>query len=469
MLSTPRPQAPRRQAGSAARRSSPARPAVRALRQAAGRTLILALLLPIPAGAQPPPGRTYSAIQAGADNAMADMLYHFWDPAIPRIRPTTGNGAISNAAPRPTFWQMASMANLLYWQWRATGSEDMRARLGSQFAEIRHRYTDAQLSSADSARDAGIINVSDDAAWALQFLMQVHDATGDPAALRLAMALADDTWRFFADPNHGGAGLLYATPRQDPNHQGVSTMFEALLAHSSLDIYRATGIQAYLDRARASWAWMHRYLRHPTGVYFCELDIRPTVGGAPNPHLRTPVGGDRPGDIKRGGSVAYLGGTMAMASLSAALWLQDGAPEYRAEVDSIVAGMLQPATFLRPGDLLVNDRDAWSDGDYAPAFVADVLSLDSADPTGAWHRALAATALSITRQRTPDGFYGPDWSGPEWDPAHRFQTWQAQGATTRGQNDSGAGMAEANQMQTSASSVAMVLAAAMAERGSARR
>ena len=43
----------------------------------------------------------------------------------------------------------------------------MRARLRSQFAEIRHRCTDAQLSSADSARDAGMVNVSDDAAFAL--------------------------------------------------------------------------------------------------------------------------------------------------------------------------------------------------------------------------------------------------------------------------------------------------------------
>ncbi len=242
--------------------------------------------------------------------------------------------------------------------------------------------------------------------------MQVHDATEDPAALRLAMAMADDTSRFFAGPNHGGVGLLYATPKQDPSHQGVSTMFEALLARTSLDIHRVTGIQGYLDHARASWAWMHHCLRHPAGVYFCELDIRPTVGGAPNPHLRIPIGGDRPGDIKRGGSVAYLGG--AMAPLSAALWLQDGAPGYRAEVDSIIAGMLQPAIFLRPGDLFVNDRDAWSDGNYAPAFVADVLSLDGADPTGTWRRALAATALSIIRQRTPDGFYGPDWSGSDW-------------------------------------------------------
>ena len=446
------------------------------IHKAVRRALILVLLLPAPAWAEAPqpvpaPGRTYSAIQAGADQAMADMLYHFWDPAnaIPRIRPTVGNGVVSNAAARPTFWQMAGMANLLYWGWRATGSEDLRTRLRSQFAEVRHRYTDAQLGSADSARDAGMVNVSDDAAFALQFLMQVHGATGDPAALRLAMALADDTWRFFADPNRGGAGLLYATPRQDPGHQGVSTMFEALLARSSIDIYRATGIQAYLDRARASWAWMHRYLRHPAGVYFCELDIRPTVGGAPNAHFRLPVGGDRPGDIKRGGSVAYIGGTMAMASLSAALWLQDGKPEYRAEVDGIIAGMLQPSTFLRPGDqpggVFVNDRDAWSDGDYAPVFVADVLGLDGADPTGAWRRALAGTALSIIRQRTADGFYGPDWSGPEWDPAHRFQTWREQGAGTRGQDNSGAGMAEAGQMQASASSVAMVLAAAIAERG----
>ena len=66
------------------------------------------------------------------------------------------------------------------------------------------------------------------------------------------------------------------------------------------------------------------------------------------------------------------------------------------------------------------------------------------------------------KARTNDGFYGADWSGPEWDPAHRWNTWIAQGRAAGG--GSGAGMALPSQMPTTSSGVAMVLAGAMVER-----
>ena len=70
-------------------------------------------------------------------------------------------------------------------------------------------------------------------------------------------------------------------------------------------------------------------------------------------------------------------------------------------------------------------------------------------------------ARAIVKSRTPDGFYGADWSGPEWDPAHRWQTWADQAKAAGG--GSGAGMASSSQLPTTASSVAMALAGAMVE------
>jgi hypothetical protein len=96
--------------------------------------------------------------------------------------------------------------------------------------------------------------------------------------------------------------------------------------------------------------------------------------------------------------------------------------------------MLQAKTYLRPGsnvglsgNVLLNDRDGWSDGIFAQNFAYDVLSLAGVDASGEFKAAFVNTAQSIINQRTPDGFYGADWSGPEWDANHRWMTWASQG------------------------------------------
>lgn len=413
------------------------------------------------------PARRPTPLSRGCEQAWRDFTYHYWDPnhEPPRIRPTVFDGTIRNKAPYPTFWHMVEANNVLFWRWKATRSEPVREMIRSQFQEIRSRYPEAHLSSAawSGYKPDGIINVADDAAWAITYFCQVHEATGDPAALRIAEALIDSTYATFADPHKGGAGYLYALPGQDPDHQGISSSHEALVARCCVYVFEQTA-HGLLPRAKGSWEWMHKYLRHPSGVYFAELDIRPTVGGKKNPGYRKPVGWDRPGDIKRGGSVAFLGGTMAMASLSAALYAQTGEARYLDEVKSIVAGMTRRDTFLRPGslvgvagDVLVNERDGWANGFTGPYLVDDALSLDGVDADGKLKAALIHTALAIIKARTPDGFYGADWSGPEWDAAHRWRTWIEQAA---GGTGSGRGMALPTQLPTTASSTAMVLAGA---------
>ena len=424
------------------------------------------------------PARRTTPLLRGSEQAWRDFTYHYWDPdsKTPRIRPTAFDGTIRNDAIYPTFWHMAEANNVLYWRWKTTGSAAVREMIRSQFREIRSRYPDAHLSSAawSGYKADSIINVADDAAWAIAYFCQVHEATGDPAALRIAEALIDSTYKTFADPNKGGAGYLYALPGQDADHQGVSSGHEAVAARCAVYVFEHTSHGHLLALAKGSWQWMHEYLRHPSGVYFAELDIRPTVRGAANPDYRKPIGWDRPGDIARGGSVAFLGGTMAMASLSAALYMQSGEPRYLDEVRNVVAGMTRRDTFLRPGkpvgvpgDVLVNERDGWANGFTAPYLVHDALSLDGVDANGKLKSVLINTALAITKARTHDGFYGADWSGPEWDAAHRWETWIAQ-ARAKG-TGSGQGMALPSQLPTTASSVAMVFAGAMVERWKAPR
>jgi hypothetical protein len=408
-------------------------------------------------------------LRAGYEQVMRDLQHHWWEGnyKIPRIRPTRGGnstptifdvGTIDNAAAAPSFWQMAQYANVQYWNWKITRSAAMKAEIGSEWKYIRSVFSDKAISSA--ARSFGIVNVSDDAAWELNYLVQVHEVTGDPRAMADAVALLPNILNRFADPNapwvrYGALrgspyGILYATATDDPNHQGVSSTYEIGIADCALEMYELTHDADYLKYAVGTYNWTKKYLKHPTrGYYYCELDIRPTVYGAKNPHYLVPMG-DGHGPPVRGHSASYSGGTMGMGVAAARLFKITGEQQYLTEAQAITADYVRPDAFLRSGNLFVNERDAWTDGHWAPYFADEVLPLPGVDSTGLWKTAIRCTAASIIAQRTSDGFYGADWSGPEHGPKN-LTTWVEQAAH--------GGMALPEQIMTSADSAAMVTAA----------
>lgn len=143
-----------------------------------------------------------SALNSGYDTAIADLRHHWWDPDndIPRIRPTRGGnssptscdvGMINNNARRPSFWQMTHFANVQYWNWKITHSPAMKAEIKSEWRYLHNVYTDDEIASG--GKSAGIVNVSDDAAWELNYLMQIHDVTGYSLAMDDARALLRNT------------------------------------------------------------------------------------------------------------------------------------------------------------------------------------------------------------------------------------------------------------------------------------
>jgi len=374
---------------------------------------------------------SYSPIMAGYNQFLRDYMYHFWDRAnvVPRIRPTEGNGYVNNNGTRYTYWQMAEAANILYWEYKMTHTADIQAMFQSQWNEIKSIYTADELSSADPSVNRGTINVSDDAAVALQYLLHVNEVTGDPAAFSMAERLLPSIQAFFADPNKSGCGILYATPSEDPAHQKQSNIIEALTARNALYLYQKTGVASYLTYAQGVWNWIHSCAAHPYGVFYVGADLDPS-----HSCYKEGVQCTEPSAITRGASVAYIGGTMAVASLSAQLYLLTGSTNYLEDINSILSAMLQTRTFLRPGSnvglsgsVLLNDRDGWSDGIFAQNFAYDVLSLAGVDVSGVFKAVFVNTAQSIVNQRTPDGFYGADWSGSEWDSNHRWMSWASQG------------------------------------------
>jgi hypothetical protein len=374
----------------------------------------------------------YSPIVAGYYQFLRDFTYHFWDPEKHRIRPTLGNGYIQNGAAAPTFWQMAQAANVLYWHWKITHDPATQAMLQSQWNQINSSFMPAQMQSSDPSINRGTINVSDDAGWVMRYLVQVNEVTGDPDALAYAEKLLASTQTYFADPNKSGCGLLYATARGDPTHQKQSSLYETVLAQSALYLYQKTGIDAYFTYAREVWNWIHKCAAHPYGIFFEGADLNPQ-----NPCYKRGIQCDEPGNITRGASVSYIGGVMGVECLSAELYLTTGEVKYLDDIKSVIPAMLQTRTFLRPasnvgipgltGNVLLNDRDAWTDGTYAESFTYNVLALEGIDTSGEFKAVFGNTAQSIIKQRTPDGYYGADWSGPEWDDHHRWMTWAAQG------------------------------------------
>jgi hypothetical protein len=413
-------------------------------------------------------------IASGYDRMLSDLDDHFWNAGVfPHIRPTRGGnprvGEVDDSLFTPSFWQMASFANVLFWDVELTRSAESRARLDAQWRHIRMLWSDSELSSAAPATQ--IMNVSDDAAWAINYLVQTYAATGDKRALSDATALLPNILDRWADPNaprvafgrlRGSPyGILYATPDGDPDHQGVSSIYESMIANAALEIHCASKDQGELAYAKSTFDWSKRYLRQAsTGLYYTELDVAPRLAsGSANPHYLKPMG-EMLGPPARGVDATYLGGTMAMGVLASRLYKLTGEAAYLAEAKSTAAAMSRIDTYLRPGGGLVNARDPWTDGYWAPAYVAEVLTLPGVDPEHALRRAMIVTAKAILSRRTADGFYGADWTGPERNPVTGAMTWIEDAARRSG---SGSGQALPQQIMTSSNSASMVQGGLAAE------
>lgn len=418
-----------------------------------------------------------------------DLIRNFWDQDRARIRPTNGCSAGTSDCPPsggargpvgevndeitlPSFWQMSSMASVLYWDWKFTGSRVTLGRIKDQWTFVRSIWDDGKLSSA--APSSLTMNVSDDAAWMLHYLQQVHEATGDDRAFANMVALLPSVlnrWKDTdADANppkaYGGLtasqyGILYSERGSgDMDHQGRSTTFEAMIANAALYIHRQTGEREFLAYAVGTYDWIRRYLRHPSGVYWIELDVRKTADGRPNPNYLKAIG-HHYGRPQRGCDSTYMAGTMAMAVLASRLYRINRDPQYLEEAQTIASALIGPGGYLREGGIFANTRDGWTTGYYFPVFEHEVLPLPGVDADGKVKAAIRNTARAIVRLRDERGLYPADWSGPEPNACvPSAQTWEQQAARGTG---SGEGMAKRTQIMTNATSASVVQAGAMIE------
>lgn len=354
-----------------------------------------------------------------ASLAVRDVLQHFWegDPETGHfVRTWNGLAGDQSRDPRGSGWETAQLVYAVYDLWMATGDDTYLLFIEAEAAFFRDNFTKEELANA-----GGEFNwATDDCAWnAMQFLA-FHTVTQDDWFLECAIELLDNTRARWYDEELNG--MYY---RDDADYM---SLYEVGCALSWLRIWELTGQQRFYDLALQSYEGMHSRLSRDDGLYYCEASIYWPLG--------------EKNAIFEGGSSSFLTGNMGMAALSAKFYKITGKEEYLARVYATNEGLLK---FYDDDGVLVNDRDAWTNGAFAAYYAAEVLSLPD---TERMQELVKSTAVSIMKNaRTTNGYYGGSWSGPAEGGA---SGWYAKGSIPQ-------------QSMTTGTSVLMVVSAAVME------
>jgi hypothetical protein len=365
-----------------------------------------------------------------SSEAINDLVGHFWlgDTANGHIV-ATWNGLVASAQPngrlpdaRGGTWEAGTLANVLYGYYEITHSEDAAQRLRSEWRYIKAAYSRNDLTACGHSSHANF--ASDDAGWNARFFLQLYEVAGDDLALDYAKAAVECAFSRWQDQRFGG-GLWYSDERK------TKSLYQAALALDAFSIFERTDDRRFLSYAESSYEWIEKTLLRSDGLYWCDV----TEAG--------PLGKERPEDIHLAGSVTFLAGNMVMALLHAHLFKLNGQEDYRQRAIRTTQGIL--AKLVDRQGLLLDDRDAWTNGTFVQQWVQEALPVVGEIPAHQGADVIKRTADAIfEKDRTPDGYYGGDWGGPA-DPAKA--AWAKHRTVPQ-------------QITTSSNAVAVILAAA---------
>ena len=351
--------------------------------------------------------------------AVEDVLQHFWTGDAETghfVRTWNGFANDPSRDPRGSGWETGQLLFAVYDLWRATGDDGYLPYIKAEAAFYRENFTQKELTNA-----GGEFNwATDDCAWnAMQFLA-FYTVTQDEWFLQCAIELLDNTRARWYDAGLGG--MYY---RDDADYM---SLYETGCAISWYRIWELTGEQRFYDLALESYEGMHRRLLRDDGLYYCEANVYWPLG--------------EKNTIMEARSSSFLTGNMGMAALAAKFYRQTGDETYLERVKATNEGLLE---FYDNDGVLVNDRDAWTNGAFAAYYAADVLSLPETETQQALVRGTAESIMN--RARTTNGYYGGSWSGPA---EGGKSVWYAGGSVPQ-------------QSMTTATSVLMVVSAAVLE------
>lgn len=365
-----------------------------------------------------------------AQQTYGDLLTNF----------ATGNetdGYYYKIGPGEILWGFGMAILPMETMYDLTGNEQIKKNFQAQWEHIQNTYTDEALT-APGYDDGGWVNPAcDDAAWTAMTLMSVYRMTGDTHALDLAAETVRRSYDYWMDGSTSN-GLWY---RYWENTQAKSVYCAGLIL-TALEYHEITkgtdkaDPELYAD-TMALYEWVETNCRREDNLYFCDYYDNKETGES------YPLGHENPDHITYDqGSCSALFANTGMAAINAKLYKMTRDKKYL-ELATKTANALETTPYNRKG-ILVNDRDAWTDAAFMRYFVNDVLRLEGI--SGEIAQMLKRTSISIMINcRTEDGYYHPKWSGGARYP---------EGPT----------YPQAEQIMTTATTVHMTIAAALAEK-----
>ena len=391
-----------------------------------------------------------------AQTAKRDLLRNFWrGDAVSGAMMREDHG-LETQGRQEMIWAHATMLFALDTFWRATGDEDAKRRIAAQWAFTKANFTEEALARPGENPNRAM----DDAGWDAMAYALWFRHTGDPDAMRAAKNLIANSYRYWCDDSVTN-GLWYS--RVPPSQGGgAETRFKSLyavgLVFAALDYTLCTGDDSLMSDTLAVYEWIERHLRRDRRAVYADglsgggaytVDVEDKLYWMEYNEERGnrrerngPDGGTRPGHIREASSVSALFGNMAMSVIQARLYKMRGDEAYRVRALETVRALVESPYYDCDGAFL-NDRDAWVNGLFAGWWVSDVLTLPGMPQKA--RDMIYTTARSISaKARTPDGFYGAAWgSGTAWGSA---------------------GPTRPEQIMTSASTVNVIMAAALLEK-----
>ncbi len=351
--------------------------------------------------------------------AVTDNIKNWWygDSTTGYIHPTH-SGYKLDANESAPIWEGAMVLYNIYDLYVLTQSDYYKNYLVAEAAYYKNKYEGFASALENPAGRPG--PASDDCAWAAMLYLIFYEVTNDEWFIKRCANLCINTQNRWYDEELGG--IKYS----DTNDS--MSLYETGLTLSWIRLYEITKEKKYYNYALASYNRLHEKLYYDDGLYYCEVNKDGPRGGVFH--------------INEAGSSSFLAGNMAMATIAAKLYKITNDNKYLERVYETNAGILK---WYNVGGVLLNDRDAWTEGSYASYYASNVLTLDNTEEI---RELFMNTALSImTNARTDDGRYGGTWQGPAEGSGSR---WYSGGSVPQ-------------QIMTSGSSVAFVTAAAILE------
>lgn len=358
--------------------------------------------------------------------AIDDQLGNWWegDTQTGRLAATHSGRKTDKA---DVLWEAAMTLYGVYDMWVITGDDLYKDYLVCEATRYKNDYVDYPTHLENPAGRPG--PASDDCAWSSMLYLIFYEVTGDMWWVERSANLCDNVEERWYDEELGG--LCYS------DQKDWMSLYETGIALSWFRVWEITGEQRYYDQALNSYTRLHNASVHEDGIYVCEVTREGHVGNGPE-------GSGEEWHIEEANSCSFLAGNMAMAVLAAKFYEVTGDQTYLDRVYAVNDGLIK---WYNKDGVLLNDRDAWTNGTYASYYVSQVLSLPDTEDM---QKLILNTADSImTRARTEDGRYGGSWQGPA---VGNNSIWFRNASIPQ-------------QAHTSACSISMVTAAAMLEAG----